>query len=388
MSARGNKGRGPWAALVLGGLFACSTPTARAQDAPATSPEFTPPPLQHALGDFVTGLPLAVKMKMLCTPKLLKPPFAGQPVDTIKGLAGKIKAEEVDAKHRAEAARYLGTVDCVVYPEARDMLVQTVQEDPSERVRYEAAKALQVMLSRGQDPKTRGREARRYDNCLGCCNEKTLNALAERAYGMDEHCCPIEPSERVREALIVAIEKCQACCNYAWTDGSMEPEQAPGAEETPTTPPAPAAEEPTPQPKQPEAQRNVPSVIGTISHSTAGSSEPRVPPIQALRGYDIVWMKLRQFVPGKPQYTSIHEGRMYQFATAGTKAEFDRFPEGYAPMFAGIDPVELAKTGQKREGIYLREHEDRFYLFVSKENWSEFQKSPEKFDLSNRQSEQ
>ena len=234
------------------------------------APPFTPPPIQPTLLDWLTARPIAVKKELAKTDPLLRPPFAAAPVDTPKGLAAKIKAIELDSQNRIEAVRYLGTVDCVAFPEAQAMLIQVMQEDPFEPVRYEAVMALRMMLARGSaaggnpDCDCEGCEARRdlvkdtkkhahkakikcpenlcelwhqclpklihaplhapaklckrikngkpeemrYDYCRGCCSEEALNALSAVAYGRDEFGCWLEPSARVRQAAEEALQMC------------------------------------------------------------------------------------------------------------------------------------------------------------------------------------
>ena len=151
------------AARALLAAAACLVPSAvslNAQDVEAegaaaapppveVAPPFTPPPIQPTFWDWITARPIAQKKALAKTDPLLRPPFAGAPVDTPKGLAAKIKAIELDAANRIEAVQYLGTVDCVAFPEAQAMLIQVIQEDPFEPVRYEAVMALQLMLTRG-----------------------------------------------------------------------------------------------------------------------------------------------------------------------------------------------------------------------------------------------
>ena len=216
-------------------LFAGTHLQAQAADV-ETAPAFESPDLSPSLLDFITGMPVAKTMKEMVTPKLLREPFAGAPVDTPKGLAAKIKAKQVDEKNRVAAVAFLGTVDCVVYPESQEMLVKSMQEDSSEKVRLAAVKALQDQFGSGRTKRNlRGKfskkEERRYDTCRGCCNEKTLNALAERAYETDETGCPLEPSERVREAARKALETCVACCHCQSTEPSVPPMPAEEATE-------------------------------------------------------------------------------------------------------------------------------------------------------------
>ena len=158
-------------------------------------------------------------------------------------MAAGIKAVELDAPNRIRAVQYMATLDCVTYPQAQEMLIQVMQEDPIEDVRYEAVMAIRMMLTRrcsnmdgececescsvrkkavketkkhskhGQHelPKNpcelvhqtlpkilhapcklherakKGKlEQTRRDCCRGCCNDKVLNALAKVAYEADE----------------------------------------------------------------------------------------------------------------------------------------------------------------------------------------------------------
>ena len=219
------------------------------------SPEFVPPDIKATKADARTAKPIAVMKKLAKTNPLLRPPFAAAPVDTLKGMASGIKAVELDAPNRVLAVQFLGTVDCATYPQAQGMLIQTMQEDPIEEVRYEAVMALRAMLSHGcgnldteckcescdlrkkaaretekhakkskyehEKPRvldpyikmTRNRikaapQERRYDCCRGCCNEKVLNALAKVAYEKDDQCCWGEPSERVRQAAAEGLCLC------------------------------------------------------------------------------------------------------------------------------------------------------------------------------------
>lgn len=222
---------------------------ARGQDV-ELSPAFEPPPIQNTLLDFVTGLPVAYKTKVLFTNKLLRPPFAEQPVDTPKGLAAKIKANQLDAKNRIKAVKFLGTVDCQDYPESQEILLKTLREDKVETVRLAAAKAIGEQLSHGTDPKPNRRERRMRDNCLGCCKPEILNALVEQACGRDDYGCFLEPSQRVREAILEALENCP--CNWCPPDyASFQPtpvEPPPGPAGESLIPPAPAETEGETQP--------------------------------------------------------------------------------------------------------------------------------------------
>jgi hypothetical protein len=104
-----------------------------------------------------------------------------------EGAAAKIKKSEAEAKARRAAIRYLGTVDCNYWPEAKAALINGLRSDPNECVRYEAALALQ-----------RG--------C--CCNEEVMKALKDSASAADDKKNPVECSARVRAAAADALAHC------------------------------------------------------------------------------------------------------------------------------------------------------------------------------------
>lgn len=203
--------------------------------APATAPAFESPELTPSLLDFATGLPVAKTIKELLTPKLLREPFAGAPLDSAKGLAAKIKAQELDVKNRITAAEFLAEVDCRAYPNAQKQLIKLMIEDPSEEVRLTAVEAIQVQFSRGLEcEKASKSEKRRYDTCRGCCTQEAIDAVYKVAYEMDPEFkdCLFEPSKRVRKAAAEAVEICRDLCKQR----GMDPEPEPTPEPTPEPP--------------------------------------------------------------------------------------------------------------------------------------------------------
>jgi hypothetical protein len=113
--------------------------------------------------------------------------------DSAEGVAARIKQDEADAKKRRAAVRYLGTVDCVHHPEARDALIGALRADTNECVRFEAAMAL-------------------GNGC--CCNKETIKALSITVAGLnrtEDDGNPPENCERVRIAAVGALEHCLAC---------------------------------------------------------------------------------------------------------------------------------------------------------------------------------
>jgi len=429
---------------------------------PATPP-FASPDIKPTLCDWLTARPIALAKKVALTDPLQKPPFVGQPPDSLKGMAAGIRAVQLDAPNRAKAAAYLGTVDCVTYPQAQAMLIATMQDDPAEEVRYEAVMALRNMMSHGcsnldsecECEKCRGmkkvsreterhtkkmqnaviheakgkakKEARkankvvketRYDCCRGCCNAKVLNALAEVAYGKDEFCCYVEPSERIREA---AAEGMSLCCTNSGggymptvdpippvtdpvdpevmpnddketTPDSNVPVEAPIDPKTTALPPAPVTvaprakvstvtvapkalavlnEKPIQTPATP-APTQVSELKGTKTH----------PVLTALNGFCIVGLKERQFIPARSEFSTQFEDRTYYFSSADAKEEFLAEPTYYAPAYGGIDPVVWMEKHEMVEGKFLREYEGRFYLFSDKEMWQAFKNKPQRFVLN------
>ncbi|NOX55129.1 MAG: hypothetical protein GXP27_11980 [Planctomycetes bacterium] len=405
-----------------------------------TAPEFTPPPLSPSLLDFLTGLPIAYNTKLLCTPKLLRPPFAGAPVDSAKGLAAKIKAQQLDAKNRAKAAKFLGTVDCVAYPEAQEQLMKLLQEDPSEKVRLAAAKALKEQFHRGHDPHPGKKKLRRFDTCRGCCPKpEVLNALSERAYGYDDEGCPLEPSPRVREAIAEALNECCECWYAGYTEEVIpqpaEEEAAPRKEEAepqaapPAEPVTPKKEEKAPVPPPEDPGRKASKATGAVLRPVpqrgsippapdavpqsvpTGQNQPKrfrrelddrrggtassnrsamlvkhetdttkaLPEVACLRGYCPVAMLEHRLIPAKKQFTSVFEGRVFHFSSARAKEAFDRDPQRFAPVLGGIDIVILRKTGQRVTGNCFVPYNGRPYWFATKKNRDLFLANPERY---------
>ncbi len=397
---------------------------------------FASPDIKPTFADWITARPIALAKKIRLTDPLLKPPFAGQPADSLKGMAAGIRAVQLDAPNRAKAAAYLGTVDCVTYPNAQKMLISTMKQDPAEEVRYEAVMALRNLLSHGccnmdtqcecescqgrkqavgeterhakQQQRSLIHEAKgpakkaarqvnrqtadtRYDCCRGCCNAEALNALSEVAYGKDDQCCFTEPSERVRTA---AAQGLTLCATSAAPIGTIDPIPVGPDVPTPVKPGTGGEVKPDQnkevKPGDKEAElpqlrslslRNAvppapvnPALQGTSSH----------PVIAALNGYCVVALKQRQFVPASAEFKSTFEDRTYYFATAQAKASFDAGPVAYAPAYGGIDPVTWLKNHEIVQGQFLREYNGRFYLFSSKSNWESFKQSPEHFVLNQR----
>ncbi len=177
-------------AAVIAGLLGVlpwsgTAPSASAQVPLPPPPAYEPPQLSPSLLDFLTGRPVANQMKLAITPELLKPEFVEAPPGSPKALAAKVKALELDVPNRVAAANYLGTLDCVLFPEAKQQLLQMALEDPFEEVRYAAVMNLQAMLARGLgNPDRAG--GFRLQEVGGCQCKRCKKAAKEREKTVDK----------------------------------------------------------------------------------------------------------------------------------------------------------------------------------------------------------
>lgn len=403
--------------------------TANAQDAPAKaagaaskaaevpkatemSPAFEQPNMKSSMGDMLSGRPLAERLRIRKTDELLRPPFANKPVDSVKGLAAKIRAEELDVCNRVKAAQYLGTVDCKAYPEAQELLIKTMHEDKYELVRLAAAQSLGVMLTPASeeerilmcDPdyvptydcpmKKRGKyqapwekSKKRFvsgrDFCRGCCNEDVLNALAKTAYDINDEACCFEPSARVREAAAKSLTVCGICCREEAAQ-FLEPSPAQPEETAPPKeeggeqqPPASGEEQPPAAKEEPKAPSPIDGALGFVPHPEPEGLPEHYPELPALRGYCIVGLRDMHFHRTRPDLWSIEDSRIYFFSSEEAKATFDAAPQEYSVQLCGSDPVEFIETGTGVEGKFLRLVDGRFYLFKSKENYDALRNDPQ-----------
>ncbi|WP_231934405.1 hypothetical protein [Botrimarina colliarenosi] len=128
------------------------------------------------------------------TPKPPPPPPPGV------AAAAQIKAEKAQAKIRREAVAFLAGLDCRYYPEAEAALIASLRADRDQCVRLEAARALAT-------------------GC--CCSPATVKALTICVTSSDEDGNPAERCSAVRQAALIALQRCEQC----------------GATSAPTTPP-------------------------------------------------------------------------------------------------------------------------------------------------------
>jgi len=419
---RGSSYRGHFGCVSLTLILLISTGLRADDSAVETAPEFTAPPLSPSLLDFVTGMPVAYNTKVMMTPELLRPPFAGEAVDTAKGLASKIKAQQIDAKNRVKAAKFLGSVDCIAYPEAQQQLVGLVTEDPVEEVRYAAAKALKEQFSHGKARHPSGKDKRKFDTCRGCCgNQEVMNTLAARANEIGDAGCPLEPSERVRkvlsEALAECCPQCWSCMNQsAEQDLTPVPEQekeeqqsTPGKEErtpgteqkkdtqvVPPKPTPPTEEEPGKQTQLPllqSAQAALTTKSSLIRTTASCDGKPIIHPISStalastnatadvpcLRGYCPVALLEGKLIPARKEFAFSYQNHIFHFSSAEAKKAFEATPAKYAPILAGVDFILHEMENKDVTGNYFTIYKGHPYWFATKQNRSDFEQNPQKY---------
>jgi YHS domain-containing protein len=103
------------------------------------------------------------------------------------------------------------------------------------------------------------------------------------------------------------------------------------------------------------------------------------PPIAALGTFCVVSLADRQFEQASPHLCAVHEGRTYFFSSEEAHAAFLDAPERYAPAWCGIDPVAYLDADVLAEGVVLRRHAGRFYLFTDAKNWRTFRAAPGRY---------
>lgn len=355
---------------------------------------------------------------------LLKEPFHMSPETEVKGLSSKIRARELDVPNRKRAIRYLKDLDCTQFPEAKEMLLSLLDPEAEkwEEVRYEAAKGLRDMLARhscnpdankqgnGKDSKNqngscqtcqtdqcqdsfwqqcsdftssigkriRGERTKPQEpacHCTSCCDAKTLNTLAKTAYEMKENACCYEPSLRVREMAVEAIKACGVPCSYKPYYGETDEEPGPPAFDESGRKSKSSGED-VPEEKNEEAPAPAPS--GDTA-TEAPSVTTVVTPISRLTNLCIVSLAHGQQLKPNMQISTTCRGRIYYFSSAVAKQEFLENPDRYAVAFGGCDPVQFVRTQQAVEGRYLAEHEGRFFMFTSQENYDAFKANPGRY---------
>ncbi len=318
-------------------------------------------------------------LKQFNRDKLLKKPFHMEPAEGDlggpKGLASKIRARELDVPNRIAAIRYLANLDCAQFPEAKAMLLEMLSPEKErwEEVRYEAALGLKKMLSRSNCAKSTGNGSKRSKadqemcHCSNCCDAETLQTLAKTAYEMKSNGCCYEPSLRVRKMAVEAITVCGVPCHFA-PYYAEEIAPAPNGTVIPvpdeTPPPAPKSEDaPAPAPAAEKAPQ--------------AAVEPT--PISRLEQLCVVNLAHGRAVLSDRRHQAEYKGRIYFFASAESKTEFLAAPEKFAVAFGGCDPVEYVRSGRVEVGRFLVRHNERSFMFTTRDNAAAFRSSPERY---------
>lgn len=374
---------------------------------------------------------------------MLRRIFVNADDNDVKGLAAKIKADEITVKDRIRAVRYLATVDSGAYPEAKCMLINTLHNDKWEEVRFEAARALRLMMAgnasgAARTPrlfrmwfrKWRRHTRRRFRTSVrgrrdfnsNPCDPVTLNALIRTAYELNPNGTCFEPSARIRAVAVMTIRDSGVACDVGpyFANASRQSLSGfrphldaanyhqPASQPVPPNPDGYAVqtserhdgisdpnndlfapfEEPEP-PVNREADRVAePATIAEAEKSAIGSSAtpeppatPASTPAAVLEGNCVVALWYGQRLPALSEFRTVYQDRLYHFSSAAALAEFDTDPEQYALAYGGFDPVAYASRQEMVEGTLLKKHEGFFYCFASEENWNEFQARPDLYAL-------
>jgi hypothetical protein len=115
--------------------------------------------------------------------------------------AAELKTAEDLKKQKIKAVKYLASIGCGCYDIDGGVTEAMVAAmgDCTEDVRLETVKAIADAAGDGCCSKC---------GSVCCCNKDILMKLAEMAYERDDHGCYLEPSDRVRQEAAKAIEIC------------------------------------------------------------------------------------------------------------------------------------------------------------------------------------
>lgn len=180
--------------------------------------------------------------------------------------AAEIKQQEDLAKQKIKAIKYLASIGCGCYPGVKEALMAAL-DDCTEKVRYEAAKAIGEAASNQCET----------CNKRCCCDEELTLKLAEIAYERDDECCWLERSDRVREA---AREALMACCRGGSAPPDAGPIEIPEQREVPLDQPevpfdqqpreVPLNDPPPPPPTDDATQHGLPTAPITVGEHPQG----------------------------------------------------------------------------------------------------------------------
>ena len=101
----------------------------------------------------------------------------------------------------------------------------------------------------------------------------------------------------------------------------------------------------------------------------------------AISGFDpVAYFTETSAVRGDERFEAVRDGAVWRFRNEGNRAAFVSHPEVYAPQFGGYDPIDVAR-GKVVQGLpqLWTIHEKRLYLFASETGRTAFAVNPEGF---------
>ncbi len=111
------------------------------------------------------------------------------------------------------------------------------------------------------------------------------------------------------------------------------------------------------------------------------ASAPGMPPI-GMEGYcPISLFEMRAWKKGSSEFGCIHRGKLYLFTSANNRDRFLQYPDRFAPMLSGYDPVVFASErrlvpGKRQHGLFSG---GRIYMFSSEETLAQFRQDVDRF---------
>jgi YHS domain-containing protein len=101
----------------------------------------------------------------------------------------------------------------------------------------------------------------------------------------------------------------------------------------------------------------------------------------AISGFDpVAYFTDTSAARGDERFEAVRDGAVWRFRNEGNRAAFVSHPEVYAPQFGGYDPIDVAR-GKVVQGLpqLWTIHEKRLYLFASETSRTAFAADPEGF---------
>jgi len=130
---------------------------------------------------------------------LTDPANSAEDASPANQAAASVKKQEDAANQKIKALKYLATIGCQKgYPEIEEAFLSAL-DDPTEKVRYTAVRALRDVA---------GSPCEACKSGGSCCTPAIIKKLYSLGYDTDEKGCPIEPSADVRREARLALDRC------------------------------------------------------------------------------------------------------------------------------------------------------------------------------------